>query len=184
MFRNSAGDGHSGVLTPREVSNREIILGVPSRIRDAVSNRIIGHCSLGVSVQHAMTLCNASHVLAMLQHFQEEPFVLFIADHKQWGQQEPSILVCFKDGYDALDQLRAWLSALEIAATWNAHPSSTISEIENIVASAHEALKKQFPRFMQCLKEVGWNIEEGAMMMGSPGSVIMGQGPPENMKDA
>ncbi|KAG2340304.1 hypothetical protein BDR05DRAFT_551260 [Suillus weaverae] len=49
-FRNPKADGYSPVLTPGDVSKREIILDIPSRIRDAVSNKVIGHCSLGVSV--------------------------------------------------------------------------------------------------------------------------------------
>ncbi|OJA08985.1 hypothetical protein AZE42_08059 [Rhizopogon vesiculosus] len=187
-FRNSTrdGDAHRSItLTPTEVSHREIILDVPSRIRDALSTRVIGHGSLGVSVQYAMTRCNTSHVLRMLQHFHEEPYVLFIADRNGlWGRPGPGILVCFKEGYDSLDQLRAWLHALEIAATWSALPTSspTASETENIVLETHETLRRQFSRFMQCLKEAGWNIEEDAMMMGSPGSVIMGQESSEKKK--
>ncbi|KAG1731112.1 DUF647-domain-containing protein [Suillus paluster] len=173
-FRNSIGHGRSVVLTPRDVSNREIILDISSRIRDASTNRVIGHCSLGVSVQHAMTRCNPSHALKMLQHFQEEPYVLFVADRRSWGRRGASILVCFKEGYGSMNQLRAWLHALEIAAVWSARPTHpTASETEDIVFLAHETLRKEFSRFMGCLKEAGWNIEEDAMMMGSPGSVIM-----------
>lgn len=120
----------------------------------------------------------------MLQHLEEEPYVLFVADRRSWGQQGPSILVCFKEGYTSLDQLRAWLHALEIAATWNARPTyPTASETENIVLSTLETLKKLFSRFMECLMEAGWDIGAGAMMMGSPGTVIMGQGSPEKNKD-
>ncbi|KAG2039290.1 vitamin B6 photo-protection and homoeostasis-domain-containing protein [Suillus americanus] len=176
--------GRSVVLTPRDVSNREIILDIPSRIRDAVANRVIGHCSLGVSVQYAMTRCNASHVLKMLQHFHEEPYVIFVAELRSWGQRGPCILVSLKEGYGSLDQLRAWLHALEIAAIWSARhmrPSPGPSEIEDMVLSTHETLRKELSRFMGCMKEAGWNIEEGAMMMGSPGSVIMS---PETKKDA
>jgi hypothetical protein len=54
------------------------------------------------------------------------------------------------------------------------------SKIEDLVLSTHETLRKEFSRFMGCMKEAGWNIEEGAMMMGSPGSVIMS---PETKKD-
>jgi hypothetical protein len=88
--------------------------------------------------------------------------------------------VSFKEGYGSLDQLRAWLHALEIAAIWSARPSPSPSEIEDMVPSTRETLRKEFSRFMECMKEAGWNIEEGAMMMGSPGSVIM---PPETKKD-
>jgi len=121
-----------------------------------------------------------AHILTMLQHFQEEPYVLFMANSRSWGQRGPSILVCFKEGYDALDQLRAWLHALEIAAMWNARQTCpTASEIEDIVFLAHETLRKQFSRFTQCLVAAGWSAEEGTLMMGSPGSVIMGQAPSE-----
>lgn len=186
-FRNpkAGADGRSVILTPGDVSNREIILDIPSRIRDAVADRVIGHCSLGVSVQYAMTLCNTSHVRRMLQHFQEEPYVLFVVESRSWGQRGPCILVSFKEGYGSLDQLRAWLHALEIASMWSTRhmrPSVTSpSEIEDIVLSTHETLRKEFSRFMVCMKEAGWNTEEGAMMMGSPGSVIMS---PEATKDA
>ncbi|KIK35792.1 hypothetical protein CY34DRAFT_26522 [Suillus luteus UH-Slu-Lm8-n1] len=61
----------------------------------------------------------------------------------------------------------------EIAAIWSAHPSPSPSEIEDMVLSTRETLRKEFSRFMGCMKEAGWNIEEGAMMMGSPGSVIL-----------
>ncbi|KAG1733976.1 vitamin B6 photo-protection and homoeostasis-domain-containing protein [Suillus lakei] len=175
IYRNSKeADGRSVVLNPSDVSNRETILDIPSRIRDAVANRVIGHCSLGVSVQYAMTRCSISHVLKMLQHFEEEPYVLFAAESQSWGQRGPCILVCFKEGYGSLDQLRAWLHALEIAAIWSTQPMRpTVSEIEDMVLSTHEMLRKEFSRFMGCLREAGWNIEEGAMMMGSPRSVIM-----------
>ncbi|KAG2140778.1 DUF647-domain-containing protein [Suillus cothurnatus] len=183
IFRNSKRgvDGRSVALTPKDVSNREIILDIPSRIRDAVTNRIIGHCSLGVSVQYAMTRCTTSHVLKMLQHFQAVPYVLFVAGPPSWGQRGPCILVSFKEGYGSLDQLHAWLHAQEIAAMWSArHMRPSPSEIEDLVLSTHETLRKEFSRFMGCMKEAGWNIEEGAMMMGSPGSVIMS---PETKKD-
>jgi hypothetical protein len=49
-----------------------------------------------------------------------------------------------------------------------------------MVLSTRETLRKEFSHFMGCVKEAGWNIEEGAMMMGSPGSVIMS---PETKKD-
>jgi hypothetical protein len=182
-FRNSktGADGRSVALTPKDVSNREIILDIPSRIRDAVTNRIIGHCSLGVSVQYAMTRCTTSHVLKMLQHFQAVPYVLFVAEPPSWGQRGPCILVSFKEGYGSLDQLHAWLHAQEIAAMWSAqHMRPSPSKIEDLVLSTHETLRKEFSRFMGCMKEAGWNIEEGAMMMGSPGSVIMS---PETKKD-
>lgn len=82
-----------------------------------------------------------------------------------------------------MDQLRAWLHALEIAAMWSARRmhSASPSEIEDIVLSTHETLRKDFSRFVGRVKEAGWNIEEGAMMMGSPGSMIMS---PEAKKDA
>jgi len=108
-----------------------------------------------------------------------------VADRRPWGQQGPSILVSFNEGYDSLDQLRAWLHALEIAATWNARTTSpTASETEDIVLSTHDTIRKHFSRFMECLKGAGWDIEEGAMMMGSPGSVITSAGSPETKKDA
>ncbi|KAG1767658.1 DUF647-domain-containing protein [Suillus occidentalis] len=143
-FRNSkaGADGHPVVLTPRDVANR-----------------VIGHCSLGISVQYAMTHCSTPHVLKMLQHFQAEPYVLFVVEPRSWGQRGPCIL---------------------IAAIWSAHPIPSPSEIENMVLSTRETLRKEFSRFMGCMKEAGWNIEEGAMMMGSPGSVIMS---PETKKD-
>ncbi|KAG2133335.1 DUF647-domain-containing protein [Suillus clintonianus] len=175
-FRNSKADGRPVVLIPRDVSNREIILDFPNSIRDAVTNKVIGHCSLGVSVQYAMTRCSTSHVLKMLQHFQEEPYVIFVAEPRTWGRRGPSILVCFKEGYGSLDQLRAWLHALEIAAIWSARAmraGASASEVEDMVLSTRETLRKEFSRFLGCLKETGWNVEEGAMMMGSPGSVIM-----------
>jgi hypothetical protein len=54
-FRNSTDGNRIVILTPTEVSNREIILEIilviPGRLRDAVSNRVIGEGSLGVSVQ-------------------------------------------------------------------------------------------------------------------------------------
>ncbi|KAG2054344.1 hypothetical protein BDR06DRAFT_955320, partial [Suillus hirtellus] len=186
-FRNpkAGADGRSVYLTPRDVSNREIILDIPSRIHDAVADRVIGHCSLGVSVQYAMTHCNTPHVLKMLQHIQEGPYVLFVAESRSWGRRGPCILVSFKEGYGFLDQLRAWLHALEIAAMWSTRhmrPSVTSpSEMEDVVLSTHETLREEFSGFMRCMKEAGWNIEEGAMTMGSPGSVIMS---PETTKDA
>ncbi|KAG1867617.1 vitamin B6 photo-protection and homoeostasis-domain-containing protein [Suillus tomentosus] len=170
-FRNpkAGADGRSVCLTPRDVSNREIILDILSRIRDAVADRVIGHCSLGVSVQYAMTHYNTPHILKMLQHFQEEPYVLFVAESRSWGRRGPCILVSFKEGYGSLDQLRVWLHALEIAAMWSTRhmrPSVTSpSEIEDVVLSTHETLGKEFSGFMRCMKEAGWNIEEGAMTM-------------------
>lgn len=174
-FRNvkAGADGRPIVLTPRDVSTREIILDIPSRIRDAVANKVIGHCSLGVSVQYAMARCNTPHVLKMLQHFQAEPYVLFVAEPGSWGQRGPCILVSFKEGYVSLDQLRAWLHALEVAAIWSARPNPSPSEIEDMVLSTRETLRKEFSHFIWYVKEAGWNVEEGAMMMGSPGSVIM-----------
>lgn len=174
-YRNpkAGADRRPAVLTPRDVSNREIILDIPSRIRNAATNIVIGHCSLGISVQYAMTRCSTPHVLKMLQHFQAELYVLFVAEPRSWGRRGPCILVSFKEGYGTLDQLRAWLHASEIAAIWSAHPSPSPSEIEDMVLSTRETLRKEFSRFMGCMKEAGWNIEEGAMMMGSPGSVIL-----------
>jgi hypothetical protein len=153
-FPNSTDGNRTVTLAPTEVSNRGIILVIPGRLRDAVSNRIIGQGSLGTSVQHAMTHCNAVHVLKML--FQNEPYVLFVTDRRPCGQQGPSILVSFKDGYDFLDRLCAWLHALEIAATWNARATSpTVSETEDIVLSTRDTIRKHFSRFMEYLEGAG-----------------------------
>jgi hypothetical protein len=103
-----------------------------------------------------MTRRNAIHVLKMLLHFQKEPYVLFVADHRAWGQQGLSILVSFKDGYDSLDQLHAWLHALEIAATRDARTTSpTASETEDIVLSTRDTIRKRFSRFMEYLEGLG-----------------------------
>jgi hypothetical protein len=76
--------------------------------------------------------------------FQNEPYVLFVTDRRPCGQQGPNILVSFKDGYDFLDRLRAWLHALEIAATWNARATSpTVSETEDIVLSTRDTIRKR-----------------------------------------
>jgi hypothetical protein len=132
-----------------------------------------------------MTRCNTPHVLKMLQDFQEEPYVLFVAESRSWGRGGPRILVSSKEGYGSLDQLRAWLHALEIAAMWSTRhmrPSVTSpSEIEDMVLSTHETLRKEFSGFVTCMNEARWNIDEDAMMMGSPGSVILS---PETAKDA
>jgi hypothetical protein len=80
----------------------------------------------------------------MLQYFQAEPYILFVAEPRSWGRRGPCVLVSLKEGYGSLDQLRAWLHALEIAAIWSARPRPSPGGIEDMVLSTRETLKKEF----------------------------------------
>ena len=169
-FKAPNGTPNERTPTPTDVASKEILFGAPSSLREASTGRKLGQCILGTSFRNITCQCAAEHIASALHVFGGERYVLFIAGGK--GQGQLTTLVCFKDGYCPMDQLQAWVHAIEVARRLrdlgdNADP---VDVLRSTLLATREAL----PGFVQSLAEAGWETGNDSMMYGSPNHLILG----------
>ncbi|KIJ63068.1 hypothetical protein HYDPIDRAFT_113608 [Hydnomerulius pinastri MD-312] len=174
-YRKSPEVSKRRALSPSEVASRELIFETPMYMRDCNTGQIIGRCTLGAPLQTLMPLCTTEHIAAALQVFQKEKYVLFLADRKRWQSRGPTIFVCFKDGYRPIDQLRAWVHSMEVAAVLNdPHAAKDPATTYQVVHQAMALMREAMDGFVTCLVQAGWDTADDSMMFGSPTSLILG----------
>jgi hypothetical protein len=74
----------------------------------------------------------------------------------------------FKEGYTAVDALKAWVHAAEVAR------SSRGNDLALAIQETHASLEELFPRFTQAMRKAGWLVDEGAILTSAPRSLIVG----------
>ena len=158
--------------TPAIVASKELLFGAPSTLREASTGQKIGRCLLGTSLRNITSKCAAEHITSALHVFEGEQYVLFIVGGNGHGLRQITTSVCFKDGYSPMDQLQAWIHAIEVARRLcdlgeNADP---VDVLRSTLLATREAL----PRFVRSLVEAGWETGNESMMLGSPNHLILG----------
>jgi hypothetical protein len=169
-FKAPNGTLNERTPAPADVASKEMLFGVPSSLREVSTGRKVGRCILGTSFRNVTSQCATEHIASVLHVFGGERYVLFIASGK--GQGQVATLVCFKDGYCSMDQLQAWIHAIEVARRLpdlgdNADP---VDVLRSTLLATREAL----PGFVQSLVEAGWETGNDSMMFGSPNNLILG----------
>ncbi|KAH7925037.1 DUF647-domain-containing protein [Leucogyrophana mollusca] len=177
----------TGSLDPQEISAREHIFVIPSELRKGGTGRLMGHCKLGASARAVLPYCRSDHTAAMLRQFEKERYVLFIsATRPSWIHPKPLVFACFKKDYEPLDQLRAWVHALDVAELLAAVGGSVDPDMDTLlIRRAHERVLEVFPGFIESLKVAGWVTSTEGLMLGSPQTVLVSvrEGPQQDPGD-
>ena len=170
-FKAPSGALNASTLSPANVASKEILFGAPSSIRDAFTGRRIGQCNLGMSFRSITYQCPAEHIASALHVFDGERYVLFIAGGNDHGLRPVTISVSFKDGYRSMDQLQAWIHAIEVAR--RLHDRGDNADPAEVLRSTLSAIREALPGFVQSLVEAGWETGDDSMMFGSPNHLIL-----------
>ncbi|KAG6370895.1 vitamin B6 photo-protection and homoeostasis-domain-containing protein [Boletus reticuloceps] len=171
-FKLPTGTFKERAPTPANIASKELLFGAPSTLREASTGRKIGRCILGTSLQNIKSQCTAEHIESALHVFGGERYVLFIVGGNDHGLRQGTIAVCFKDGYHSIDQLQAWIHAIE--ATRRLCDPEDDADLVDVLRSTLPATREAIPRFVQSLAEAGWETGNGSMMFGSPSHLILG----------
>lgn len=78
--------------------------------------------------------------------------------------------ICLKAGHTPLDQLKAWVHALEVGREY---VSTTTDDPVSLIASTNQDLEYHFASFIEHMRGLGWDVEEGALMTGTTGAVLV-----------
>lgn len=170
-FKAPNGVLNARTLNPASIASKEMLFGAPSSLRDTSTGRKIGQCILGTSFRNIALQCTTEHIASALHVFGGERHVLFIADAQGHHFRRVTILVCFKDGYCSMDQLQAWIQAIEVAR--RLCDLGNNADLVDILRSTLLATREALPGFVQSLVEAGWETGNDSMMFGSPGHSIL-----------
>ena len=83
------------------------------------------------------------------------------------------IAVGLKEGHGPHDHMRAWAHAHELA---RAHASIGTEAFGERLAAVHRAgamVARALPGFMGAARRAGWRVDEGALVGGSPATLVV-----------
>ncbi|KAF8550345.1 DUF647-domain-containing protein [Imleria badia] len=171
-FKMPNGRLNERTPTPANVASKEMLFEAPSSLREVSTGRKIGRCLLGTSFRNIASKCAAEYIASALHVFSGERYVLFIVGGKGRGLRRITTSVCFKAGYSSMDQLQAWIHAIEVVRQLcvlgdNADPV-------DVLGSTLLATRAALPDFVRSLVEAGWETGNDSMMFGSPNHLILG----------
>ena len=158
-------------LSPANVASKEVLFGSPNNIRDAFTGRSIGQCILGTSFRRITSRCTAEHVASALHVFEAERYVLLMVGGNGRSLRRATTSVCFKDGYRSIDQLQAWIHAIEVAR-WLCDRGDN-ADVADVLRSTLLAVREALPGFVRSLGAAGWETGDDSMMFGSPSHLIL-----------
>ncbi|KAG8216319.1 hypothetical protein J3R82DRAFT_6386 [Butyriboletus roseoflavus] len=170
-FKGPNGAPDARTPNPASVASEEALFVTPSSLRDASTGRQIGRCLLGTSFRNITCHCSVEHIASALNVFGGERYVLFIAGDQGHRFSQVTTLVCFKDGYYSMDQLQAWIQAVEVARRLCDLGDS--ADLVDVLRSTLLATRQALPGFVQSLTETGWQTGNDSMMFGSPSHLIL-----------
>jgi hypothetical protein len=78
-----------------------------------------------------------------------------------------------KEGHTPLDQLKAWAHAEEIGRVWTEQSVDVKDEPQFLIEATYQMVEDHFAAFVKHLRDLGWNLDEGALMTGSPKAVFV-----------
>jgi hypothetical protein len=76
--------------------------------------------------------------------------------------------ICLKEGHTPLDQLKAWVHSEEIGRVWAEHLVDGKDEPHAIIEATYQVVDGHFAAFVEHMRGLGWNLDEGALMTGTP----------------
>ena len=192
------------IPSPATVSSSERIFDLSGfgTIRDSITGKKLGLCSIGSSVSEHLVQHQqpAWIVTRLLQIFETERYLIWfdagclsrglhrdvdIIDIKdktgvtgiviKRGVASSGSLrvhISLKEGYTTRDQLKAWVHAVELCR--NVAKGSSTKDIDAVdaIVSAYGTVERQFSSFLDGMGYVGWDCADCALMTGTPSVVV------------
>ena len=161
-------------LTPSEIASEERIFEWPGVLRNGCTDQIMGHCTIGSSYSTVLA-DHADHTYhsSLLRIFDKERYILCFdarsIPHNRRRSKTLRLHICLQEGYTLLDQLKAWVHAEEIGRVWPTDHGDMVPLLE----STHQIVDDNFTGFVKHMRDAGWNLDEGALMTGSPEAVFI-----------
>jgi hypothetical protein len=162
-------------LTPGEVASIERIFEWPGVLRNGCTNKIMGYCTIGSSFSTVST--DAAHSQSLLRIFLKERYILCFDARSIPRERKLKMLrmhICLKEGHTPLDQLKAWVHAEEIGRIWTAESIGHRNDsLTFVIESTYRTVNVHFNTFVKHMRGLRWNLDEGALMTGSPKALFM-----------
>ncbi|KAG5729079.1 UPF0420 protein [Termitomyces sp. T112] len=172
--------------SPAEVSRIDNVLSRPDVFHDDLG-RIIGRCTIG---SYFSDIFHEHFPCRLLEIFAQERYLLWYDNRclslrpGREGQDVRSgslhLHIVFKEGYSGADQLKAWCHAADLCRTLALSARKTTKTEDKL----HDALDlidttlklscRDFPKFFKFLRDAGWNVDDIAIMAGSPKAILTG----------
>lgn len=107
----------------------------------------------------------------MLDMFKKERYILcFDPAYTHSPKGTPMLHICLKEGHTPLDQLKAWAHASEVGRECAAR---TTDDPVSLIESTYQDLEFHFKSFIEHIRGLGWDVEEGALMTGAAVAVLV-----------
>jgi hypothetical protein len=162
-------------LTPREIAFRERIFEWPGVLRNGCNDKVMGHCTIGSSLSTVLT--DHAGYKSLLRVFRSERYLLCFdacsVSRNRRGSKRPQLHICLKEGHTPLDQLKAWAHAEEIGRVWTEQSMDGKDEPQFLIEATYQIVEDHFAAFVKQLRDLGWNLDEGALMTGSPKAIFV-----------
>lgn len=170
-LRDSKSKPH---LTPEWVASRERIFQRAGTLRDALSDEILGHCIIGTSLTSLLSTSGPAfheYFKDTIACFKDEKYILcFDPSYIESPKGLPLLHICLKTRCTPQDQLKGWVHALELA---RACATATTGGPASLISASCRGLDDAFGLFIQHMRNMGWDVKEGALMSGAPGAVLV-----------
>jgi hypothetical protein len=170
------------LLSPAQVASMERIFERSGVLRDTPTNIVLGHCTIGSSLSSILSGHISQNVLNTFSR--QRYFIWFDRQclHYLPGRDTPIIKgflrlhICLKEGHTPMDQLKAWVHAIEVGRSYKQLPGSASSGGDDIFRLLHTTylmVDSMFPEFEYRLRVGRWDVDAGAMLTGTPRSVLV-----------
>ena len=113
-----------------------------------------------------------------LKVFAQERYVLWYT----WGgrSRPVNITIALKEGHTSVDHLKAWVHAVEIAGMCGGRHEVEKFKGESdervaLIRKAYATVEETFSVFVEDMRSLGWRIDEGAIITGSPSTIVVDQ---------
>ena len=129
------------------------------------------HCVLGAPFTALVGTLSTTQIAALLATFSADKYVLWVAASTPGGSMR--IAVGFKEGHGPHDHMRAWAHAHELA---RGHAGIGTEAFGERLAAVHRAgarVTRAFPGFVEAARRAGWRVDEGALVGGSPATLVV-----------
>ncbi|KAJ7636731.1 vitamin B6 photo-protection and homoeostasis-domain-containing protein [Roridomyces roridus] len=181
MYRESGG---RKIPTPTQVADIERVFESPGLLRELRTNSIAGRCSIGSSLNQVLR--GGLVHWGIFDQMKDEKYVLWLDRRSMHGNQVRTagrvhLHICFKEGFAAVDQLKAWAHAVEVGrmVVIQRRASFPPPAPAELVLAAYRRAEPVFAEFLKGLDDAGWNTAEPALLPGSPRALILSIEPTE-----
>lgn len=158
-------------LTPKAIAFRERIFEWPGLLRNGCTDKVMGHSTIGSSFSAVLT--DYANYKSLLRVFRSERYLLCFDARSVSRSTRLQLHICLKEGHTPLDQLKAWVHSEEIGRVWAEHLVDGKDEPQALIEATYQVVDGHFAAFVEHLRDLGWNLDEGALMTGTPKAVFV-----------